>query len=97
MIRYAIKARLFKEDLRNKGAEINKRSWKYPYMIRNEVFFVNRYGNILFKSVYVPKLLSQYIIGIVTHIFKGDKKYAGRHSYSNKKCYRRHDRQVKKY
>jgi len=75
LIRYAIKARLFKEDLRNKGAEINKRSWKYPYMIRNEVFFVNRYGNILFKSVYVPKLLSQYIIGIVTHIFKGDKKY----------------------
>lgn len=77
LVRYAIKARFFKEDLRSKITDLDKRSWKYPYMIRNEVFFINRYGSLFFKYVYIIKVLFRYIAGIVKHLFKNDKKYVG--------------------
>lgn len=75
-VKYAKYAKLFKEDLRSKNIQKDvKRSWKYPYMIRNEVYFVCCYGSWLFKNCYIIKLSSQYILGIIRHLALKDGKY----------------------
>lgn len=77
-VRLVKAARLFKEDLRPKAASASaQRSWKYPYMVRNEVFFICRYGaTSWFKSVYVAKLFFRYVFGIIRHIALRDGKYS---------------------
>lgn len=76
-VRYVKAARLYKEDLRPKGlSSAVRRSWKYPYMVRNEAFFVCRYGaSAWFKAVYVARLFFRYAFGMAKHIASRDGKY----------------------
>jgi GT2 family glycosyltransferase len=75
---YANSAKLFKEDLSLIGNndKIKCRSWKYPYTLRNEVFFIKRYGrNKMFIYIYSGILLLRYIMGIIKHVLIKDGKY----------------------
>lgn len=73
-ILYAPKAILIKENMLN-GATSVGRSWKYPYMLRNEVFFVQKYGKSIFKYIYTRKLFIRYFLGVIKHLIKRDGKY----------------------
>lgn len=69
-------AHLYKEDLRTLIHNSNKRSWKYPYMIRNLVFFVQENGKGICKSIILTKIFFKFFGGLVAHLFKRDGKYS---------------------
>lgn len=73
---YATKARLYKVDLRSDEHGRQKRSWKYPYMIRNEVYFVVKYGGLFYRLIYVFLLFFKYLIGIVINVIRHSGKYS---------------------
>lgn len=73
-ILYAPKAILIKEDMSNSVPAV-KRSWKYPYMLRNEIFFVQKYGKPVFRFIYTRKLFIRYFLGMIKHLIKKDGKY----------------------
>lgn len=73
---YAPLAHLYKEDLTNgQSYEISKRSWKYPYMLRNEVFFVKKYSPSFSGFIRLAILLVQYLLGVTIHLLRNDGKY----------------------
>lgn len=72
---YASSAHLYKEDL-TKGQNISKKcSWKYPYMLRNEVYFVRKYSPALPCIFRLSRMFMQYMLGITKHLFHKDGKY----------------------
>ena len=75
-VRYAKKAHMFKEKLAQ-GGQSKKvaRSWKYPYMLRNEVFFIGKYGNTPFKQFRQLGVFLRFLVGITIHLLKNDGKY----------------------
>lgn len=73
---YAPLAHLFKEDLTNGQSDVViKRSWKYPYMLRNEVFFVKKYSPLFAGFIRLVMMLVQYLLGITIHLLRNDGKY----------------------
>ena len=72
---YASKALLYKENLMSKGIKMESRSWKYPYMIRNEVFFIQKYSPFAFGKIKELMLYLKYCMGIFKHLILFDKKY----------------------
>ena len=72
---YVKSARLFKEDLVSHAPAVAARSWKYPYMLRNETFFVHRYAKLPARCIREWKLFLQYFIGVAKHLMKSDGKY----------------------
>lgn len=69
-------AHLYKEDLRDNSQQGTKRSWKYPYMIRNLVYFVQENANGITKLIIFVKILINYIGGLIIHLLKNDGKYS---------------------
>lgn len=72
---YAPKAHMFKEDLVSKAKTSKKRSWKYPYMHRNEIFFIEKYSSGYIKRLLQIKLLFRFIVGICKHGILRDGTY----------------------
>ena len=74
-ILYVKKAKFYKEDLLQKRMPSVKRSWKYPYMLRNEAYFVQKYTSFPFNLFLNTKLFCKYIGGLSYHLIKRDGKY----------------------
>lgn len=72
---YAKKAHLFKEDLASAAKSDVRRSWKYPYMLRNEIYFIANYAPAATKWLLQLKLFMRYLFGLTKHLFKGDGMY----------------------
>lgn len=70
---YASKAHLFKENL---TANTNKKkSWKYPYMLRNEIYFIELYAPIYIKRLIQVKLFTRFMLGVCKRLVLADGTY----------------------
>lgn len=86
-ITYCTKAILIKEDIIGNKPSAT-RSWKYPYTLRNEVFFIQRYATGWFRLIYTRKLYCRYMFGLAKHLLKGDNKYTFSDFYLCHKAFR---------
>ena len=74
-VRYAKNAYMFKENLTQKSKHLVHRSWKFPYILRNEIYFVQSNAPKFFKRVLQLKLLIRVLLQETKHLFIGDGMY----------------------
>lgn len=72
---YAKNARLFKEDLVSTAKPDARRSWKYPYMLRNETYFITAYAPAPAKWLLQAKIFMRFFMGLTRHLLLCDGTY----------------------
>ncbi len=72
---YAKDAHLFKENLAPASNASVSRSWKYPYMLRNEIYFIGNYAPASTRWILQTKLLARFLMGLTKHLCHGDGMY----------------------
>ena len=73
---YVKSARFFKEKLvGNSSQNKNIRSWKYPYMVRNEIYFIRKYAHNRKGTIRIILRSAEFVFGMAKHIVSCDGKY----------------------
>ena len=73
---YVKSARFFKEKLvGNSSQNKNIRSWKYPYLVRNEIYFIRKYAHNRKGTIRIILRSAEFVFGMAKHIVSCDGKY----------------------
>lgn len=73
---YVKSARFFKEKLvGNSSQNKNIRSWKYPYLVRNEIYFIRKYAHNRKGTIRIILRSVEFVFGMAKHIVSCDGKY----------------------
>lgn len=73
---YVKSARFFKEKLAgNSSQNKNIRSWKYPYLVRNEIYFIRKYAHNRKGTIRIILRSAEFVFGMAKHIVSCDGKY----------------------
>lgn len=73
---YVKSARFFKEKLvGNSYQNKNIRSWKYPYLVRNEIYFIRKYAHNRKGTIRIILRSAEFVFGMAKHIVSCDGKY----------------------